>query len=66
MTDMKILVKPVAGSRMKNPRNGRVLPPEGEFLAASSFWRRAAADGDVVLSAPPSPKRRADKGGGVD
>ncbi len=49
---MKILVKPRAGLRLRDPATGRTVPPEGAWVTEDNFWRRRIRDGDVTVAEP--------------
>jgi len=52
MSDAKMIrAVPAPDRRVRHPDDGHVLPPEGEDVADSSFWRRRELDGDVVIEA---------------
>lgn len=53
---MKILVKPKAGLKVVDPTTGKALPTTGLVVEDSTYWRRRERDGDVAISAPPTPK----------
>ena len=49
----KLFLKPAReGLVVRDPANGRPLPPEGEAVAPSSYWDRRLADDDVVKTKP--------------
>ncbi len=48
----KIFVRPRTGLTLRDPKTGRVLPPEGASVVEDNFWRRRICDGDVTVVAP--------------
>ena len=57
-----MIVKPVEGRIVRDPRNFQILPAEGRDVPDTMFWRRRIRDGDVVeegaaepAEAPPPP-----------
>lgn len=51
----RVLVTPVEGRVVRDPKHSRVLPKEGSEVVASSYWYRLALDGDVVMKGWPPP-----------
>lgn len=62
---MRIKVIPCEGRVVRDPKHGRVVPPEGAEVVRSSYWNRLARDGDVdieSLNSPAAPAAVADGG----
>lgn len=54
--DDRAYVIPSRGLRVRNPELGSaVLPPEGDYVQWSPYWRRRESVGDVRKGAPPAP-----------
>lgn len=49
---MRITVTPMEGRVIRDPKHGRIVPPEGSEVVATSYWRRLELDGDVAIAAP--------------
>lgn len=47
---MQIRVVPKEGILIRDPFLKTMIPPDGEVVNDSLFWRRRAIDGDVVLT----------------
>jgi hypothetical protein len=51
-----MMVYPVEGRAVRDPRNFQLLPAEGrEVPDGDSFWLRRLRDGDVTNEAPAAP-----------
>jgi len=46
---------------VRDPANGRTLPPEGAQVPDNSFWHRRLKDGDVVESRRPDASKTSEK-----
>jgi len=49
---MRITVTPTEDRVVRDPKHGRIVPPEGSEVVASSYWRRLALDGDITIEDP--------------
>ena len=45
----RTFVQPVRDG-VRNPRNGKTLTPQGDWVELNTYWRRRLADGDVRIS----------------
>ena len=53
-----IYVKPAPGGRIRMPdRNNNVMPKEGAWVQADSFYERLLIGGDVVRAEAPKPQK---------
>lgn len=51
-----IHVKPAPDKQIRNPDAGFApLPPAGDSVMDSAYWRMHARNGDVTIGAPPAP-----------
>jgi hypothetical protein len=46
---MRVTVVPVEGRLIRDPRHGRIIPPEGAEVVRNAYWNRARAAGDVTF-----------------
>jgi len=49
-----LYVKPAEGLQVRFPRSEKILPPEGAFVPATTWWLRRLTDNDVTISEPPA------------
>lgn len=54
-----IHVTPKPGLNIRNPETGGYLPKDGATVIDRKLWRRSAAVGDVEISAPKKPAKKA-------
>jgi hypothetical protein len=55
MTVTKRYIKPAReGLVVRQPQNGRPLPPEGVSVDWSGYWARRKAEGSIVEAKPPA------------
>lgn len=56
-------VIPADGLVVRNPaRDYAPLPPEGDEVPDTSYWRRRLNDGDVTLGKPPKAAKASQEG----
>jgi len=53
-----MFLKPAPGRLVPDPERRDTLPPEGRTVASSQYWQRRIADGDVVIAAPATGKKK--------
>lgn len=57
-------VKPAPGARVITPEGG-LIPDEGQYVPATSYFARLLADGDLVEAEPPTkpsePRQRSNR-----
>lgn len=48
-----VYVRPLEGTRFRDPETREPLPAAGAWVPRTTFWRRALMRGDVVACDPP-------------
>lgn len=57
--DDRVYMIPAKGVRVTHPAGSpkamKAIPPVGEWLTMTEYWRRREADGSIVRGTPPDP-----------